>query len=80
MTVLLDDDLEFAEERPLKTKADVDTEIGLLPYERRLGMTARRAADVFSYAGMIATSSLLLELADAVDLPMSAAADFFESE
>jgi hypothetical protein len=47
--VLDEDDVVLEDRRPLRTKADVDTELGLMPYERRLGMVARRAANTFSW-------------------------------
>jgi hypothetical protein len=78
--VLDEDDLLLEQQRPLRTKADVDLEIGDLPRERRLGVAARRAADVFSWARMPATASLLRALAYEVDLPGRIAADFLEPE
>jgi hypothetical protein len=78
--VLDEDDLLLEQQRPLRTKADVDLEVGDLPRERRLGMAARRAADVFSWARMPATASLLRELAYELDLPSRIAEDFFKPE
>jgi hypothetical protein len=78
--VLDEDDLLLERQAPLRTKADVDLEIGDLPRQRRLGMAARRAADVFSWARMPATASLLRELAYELDLPSRIAEDFLKPE
>jgi hypothetical protein len=65
---------------PSKTRADVDAEVGELFYERRLSMTARRASDVFVWAGMFSTAHLLRALADEVDTPAQPAANFFNTD
>jgi hypothetical protein len=64
----------------LRTKAEVDSDVYELAYERRLSMAARRAADLFDHIAMFSTASLLRELADAADFEVSAAADFMETE
>ena len=63
-----------------RTKADLDLEVSELPYERKLSMAARRAADLFDYGSMYATAALLRQLAHAADFEVSAATGFLEAE
>ena len=72
-------DLE-AQPRAPRTKADVDVEVSELSRDRRLAMTARRAADLFDYCSMYATATLLRELAHAAAFEVNAAAGFMEAE
>ncbi len=81
MALDLDDDLALeAQSRTPRTKADLDLEVSELPYDRRLAMAARRAADLFDYCSMYTTAALLRELAHAADFEVSAASAFLESE
>lgn len=68
------------EEHPPRTKAQLDVEVSDLTYDRRLSMTARRAADLFDYCSLFSTASLLRQLARAADFEVSTAADFLESQ
>jgi hypothetical protein len=64
----------------LRRKIEVDAEIVELPLGRRWSAACRRASDVFLAAHMMATHSLLREVADAVDAEARYAADFLEGD
>ena len=49
-------------EGPPRTKAQLDIEVSDLPFDRRLSMAARRAADLFDYCSMFSTASLVRQL------------------
>ena len=74
------DDIALEGSLTPRTKAQFDTEVSELPFDRRLSMTARRAADLFEYVSMHWTASLLRELARAADLEVSAASAVMEAE
>jgi hypothetical protein len=80
--VLLDDDLfEYEQERPPRTKADLDGDVYYeLSQDRRLAMVARRAADLFDHCSMYSTAALLRQLATAADFQVTAAAGFMEAD
>ncbi len=73
------DDFTY-EDRPPRTKREVDGSVFELNHERRLSMAARRAADLFDYCSMYATASVLRELAEAADFEVKAASDFLNTE
>ena len=64
----------------LHTKAGLDIEVSGFPYDRRLSMTVRRAADLFDCVSMFSTASLMRELAHAANFEVSASTAFLEAE